>query len=203
MGSEMCIRDRWYTDSDALNDLVPFRTEMFADALARVHALQSFAVRNAGRVPSWIIKKYVMGPQTRAPRGTMHAIETGHEEGIRAHFGSREAWEAIGGWDDFVVPNPSRTPAYLDHGYDESKPETAWTHADLVGAATFRGGSPVTPPATSRTPTTWRCADGHTFEASPFLVLRGGHWCPTCVQRSGDYDRQAETNAFLAQVLVG
>ena len=40
------------------------------------------------------------------------------------------------------------------------------------------------------------------FEASPALILLGGHWCPECYipQKKWDYDQIAKTNPFFAQV---
>jgi len=51
-----------------------------------------------------------------------------------------------------------------------------------------------------REPLIWSCAFGHIFAASPFLILTGGHWCPHCTRDSVGYERQAEHNAFLAQL---
>jgi nucleoside-diphosphate-sugar epimerase len=80
----------WYTDSDRLNDLVPFRRDTFEQALARAVATLPDSVRSAGQVPAWIVKNFVMRPLTRKPHGTMHAIAHHDESAIRAHFGSLE-----------------------------------------------------------------------------------------------------------------
>ncbi|WP_448656144.1 hypothetical protein [Microbacterium lacticum] len=117
----------------------------------------------------------------------MHAIRGDAHEEIRAHFGSLEAWQAIGDWSTFDVPQPSRVPSLLDHGYDEDLPATAWD-ADLYrDAADFRGGGLITGDVTRgdiATPLAWTCAHGHIFAASPRLVLTAGHWCPECVRPS-------------------
>ncbi|MEU1972695.1 NAD(P)-dependent oxidoreductase [Microbacterium sp. NPDC019599] len=193
----------WYSDSDALERLVPFRRDSFAATLARAIASLPPAVRNAGRVPPWIVKNFVMRPLTRRPRGTMHAIRAGRTDEIAAHFGSRAEWESIGDWSTFVAPTPSREVTLLDHGYDESLPREAWDADVMRGAARFRGGWLVSPDVRTgdvATPLVWRCALGHVFAGSPRLVLTGGHWCPSCVRDSADYARQAEHNAFLRQL---
>jgi hypothetical protein len=46
----------------------------------------------------------------------------------------------------------------------------------------------------------WECAFGHRFEASPALVLLGGHWCEECMPAPWRFDEVAERNPFLAQV---
>lgn len=44
------------------------------------------------------------------------------------------------------------------------------------------------------------CAFGHEFEASPRLVLEGGHWCPECERKSWNYGARAKVDPFFAQV---
>lgn len=194
---------QWYTDSDRLEELVPFRQDTFEDALARAVATLPAAVRNAGKVPSWIVKSLVMRPLAYKSRGTMHAIARGRRDEIAAHFGSYEAWQAIGDWSTFQAPEPSREPSFLEHGYDEDKPCSAWSTIDYLDAAAFRGGELLS--ADVRTgdissPLVWRCALGHVFAGSPRLILTAGHWCPECVTDSAGYARQAESNQFLAQL---
>ncbi|WP_156382779.1 NAD-dependent epimerase/dehydratase family protein [Sanguibacter sp. Leaf3] len=195
---------QWYSDSDALDALVPFRRDTFSDAMARARAAQPPVVRMAGKVPAWIVKKLVMEPISRQPRGTMSYVRSNDTEGVDAFFGSRLQWESIGDWSTFVPPSPSRTPTLLDHGYDETKDVAEWTRDDLAQAADFRGGAFLgtvgTGGPTFLDPATWRCAEGHGFAVSPFLVLKGGHWCPLCVRDTAGYLRQAEHNPFLAQV---
>ena len=194
---------QWYTDSDRLHELVPFRQDTFASALGRAVAAAPSSVRSAGKVPAWIVKHLVMKPLTVKPRGTMHFVANGDEERIAAYFGSREEWEAIGDWSTFWPPRPDRTPRELDHGYDESLPSTQWTAALYAAAAEFRGGALVSTdvtPGDIGTPLEWRCAFGHTFTGSPRLILRAGHWCPTCVRDTAGYPEQASRCPFLAQL---
>lgn len=46
----------------------------------------------------------------------------------------------------------------------------------------------------------FRCALGHEFEASPRLILEGGHWCPECERKSWNYAARAKVDPFFAQV---
>jgi nucleoside-diphosphate-sugar epimerase len=194
---------QWYTDSDDLEALVPFRRDSFGAAMERAIAAAPASTRSAGKVPSWIVKHFVMKPLAFQPRGTMHAVRHDDREELAAHFGSREAWEQIGDWSTFTIPEPSRTPSRLDHGYDESKPRGRWAAADYLDAAAFRGGELLSEdpePGDLGTPLVWRCALGHVFIGSPRLILIGGHWCPECVRESAQYAAQAEHNPFLAQL---
>jgi nucleoside-diphosphate-sugar epimerase len=194
---------QWYTDSDLLEELVPFRRDSFESALERTMRSASADVRHAGLVPAAIIKHLVIRPLTLRPRGTMSFIRDGDESRIRAYFGSRQEWDSIGDWSTFVPPQPSRTPALLDHGYDESKEIEQWTRSDLAQAADFRGGELLSEsfePERPRSPLQWRCAEGHEFSGSPWLILKAGHWCPECVKDSAGYAKQAVRNRFLAQI---
>jgi len=194
---------QWYTDSDDLEKLVPFRCDTFDDALARAVRAAPRAVRLAGRVPAAVVKNLVIGPLTRQPRGTMSWIRGDDHARITAYFGSRASWDAIGDWSAFSPPAPDRTPRLLDHGYDETKDPAAWNRDDLAAAADFRGGrllSPAMMAGDLATPLRWSCAEGHEFAGSPRLILAAGHWCPACVKDSAGYPRQAVANRFLAQV---
>lgn len=192
---------QWYSDSDRLNELIPFRKDTVMDAMARAIQTVPSSVRSAGKVPPWIVKNLVMRPLTRKPRGTMAAVRAGRADEIAASFGSREAWEAIGDWSTFTAPEPSRVPRLLDHGYDETKNPAHWSIADYTGAAEFRGGELLsTEVGSAATPLIWRCAFGHVFAGSPRLILTAGHWCPDCVRDAAGYELQAEANRHLAQV---
>jgi nucleoside-diphosphate-sugar epimerase len=194
---------QWYTDSDRLEQLVPFRRDTVAQAMRRALAAVPASVRTAGKVPAWIVKNLVMKPLAAQPRGTLHALKRREREEIAAHFGSEERWRRIGDWSTFTAPEPSRVPTLLSHGYDESVPPARWDGALYRGAAAFRGGELMTAapePGDIAAPLVWRCAFGHVFAASPRLVLTGGHWCPECVRDAAAYRAQAERNEFLAQV---
>lgn len=192
----------WYTDSDELQKMIPFREDSFDAALARAVALNP-GLRMAGRIPPWIVKRFFIRPLTVKQRGTMRYLRDGNEQAICAYFGSREEFESIGDWSSFEPPEPDLTPSYLDHGYDESKPRAEWCSADYAAAARFRGGELLTEGVAAGNVAEvlrWRCGFGHEFDASPLLVLRAGHWCPTCVRDTFGFDDQASRSAFLAQV---
>ncbi|VEG54965.1 RmlD substrate binding domain-containing protein [Mycolicibacterium aurum] len=195
---------QWYTDSDDLQALVPFRADTFDAALASAVA-KNPSLKMAGLMPPWVVKNLFLKPLTVKPRGTMAFVRDNDEAKIKAYFGSRREWAEIGDWSTFWPPRPSRVPSLLDHGYDEAKDPAEWTAADYAAAADFRGGELVSTEADAGDVAArlkWRCADGHEFTGSPRLVLCGGHWCPQCVCDTADFPRQAARNRFLAQLEV-
>ena len=48
----------------------------------------------------------------------------------------------------------------------------------------------------------WQCYQGHTFEASPYTVLKAGHWCSSCCTPEYQWrmDVVAKHSPFHAQV---
>jgi nucleoside-diphosphate-sugar epimerase len=132
--------------------------------------------------------------------GTLYWYQTKNGPRIRAFYGSFKAYEEIGDWDDNSMPNLDPSWRRLDHGYDESK--TTLDYTDLQDAAEFRGGGLV-----SRSwngdmydRLRWVCAFGHEFDATPYLVLKTGHWCPECAPPPWNYGEIARRNPFFAQV---
>ena len=79
-------------------------------------------------------------------------------------------------------------------------------------AAAFRGGKCLSKDMVQGdwdTPLEWECAEGHTFTATPRLVLLGGHWCPECMPypyageanaRPWHWDKVSRNNPFFAQL---
>ena len=74
----------WFTDSDALEQIVPFRSEDPTTAIARCVAASPWVVRRAGLWPGWLVRALVTGPMARAPRGTLRALHDGDERAVRA-----------------------------------------------------------------------------------------------------------------------
>ena len=203
---------QYYLDSDKLEDYLHFRSDSmqyFYDA----YLGNLGSARTAGRIMTALpggqklMGKIIQGTfkeLLNSEHGTQHWLDENMEDHIDAYWGSRKAWEAIPekeseiehftDWDT-VVP--------IDHGYDESKPENELSYGDMKGAASFRGGELLSETMETgdwKTKLSFRCAFGHEFEASPRLVLEGGHWCPECERRSWNYGNRAKVDPFFAQV---
>ena len=70
-----------------------------------------------------------------------------------------------------------------------------------LGAAKFRGGELLSKEMEKgnwKKKLSFRCAFGHEFEASPRLILEGGHWCPEWERKSWNYGKR--TKVDLRQV---
>ena len=192
---------QWYTDSDRLEALVPYRRESLADFFQALSRAVPFYIKWGARLAGKAGRKR-MQKLAEGPGGTLHWLATNDEAHIKPFFGSRTEWEAIpADWENYPLEQPSREPSCLDHGYDTDRHEGAWTRADLQAAAEFRGSKLLSEGEVGAGEAAqWRCAHGHEFAMTPRLMLRGGHWCPTCMVDPSTYDATAKVNPFFAQV---
>ena len=195
---------QWYSDADRLEEILHFRANIPCEEYFRGLKKQlPWFFSLAKLAPAFILKIAMRAMAFRKRMGTMDWICTGHKARISAYYGSIEEWKAIPSWDKIDKSRPSETPTLLDHGYDEAKPANLLDIEDMRAAAKFRGGeclSDSMTPGDLTTPLEWRCHFGHTFKASPRLILHGGHWCPDCEPVPWNYSEIARVNPFFAQV---
>ena len=209
---------QFYADSDVLDDYLHFRenlpVELYFDRMA--HQADFYY-----RIPKLIPTKKLISAAAKpfmkkiaeTPKwGTLDWIRNKDQNRLTAYYGSYDEWLKITGfWDTFKLDHyETKTKAAdeyrLDHGYDESKSESELDLADMKKAAEFRGGKCLSRKMTKGdldAPLKWKCGTcGEEFEASPRLILKGGHWCPECMipYKQWNYDAVARTNPFFAQV---
>ena len=198
---------QWYLDSQVLEDYLHFRANIPVDDYFASMAKQlPWYFRLTPLAPAWIIKPVLRHLANTKGTGTQDWIRTRNPQRIAAYYGTYENWKSIPDWDSFDTSRPMDDPnkaIVLDHGYDESKPLSELTIADMKKAAEFRGGKCISESMETgdlATPLEWECQFGHRFKASPALILLGGHWCPECLPAPWNYDEIAKNNPFLAQV---
>jgi nucleoside-diphosphate-sugar epimerase len=169
----------------------PLRVKL-AGVLNRIPGFQRIVRRTAYKM----MRKMVLGKD-----GTLFWYEHRNDKRIAAFYGSYAAYYEIPDWD-INMPSNGTKPHRLDHGYDESK--TKPDLSDLRGAASFRGGNLLSTEWNGDLyeKLRWKCALGHEFEASIYLVLKAGHWCPhpPCTPPPWNNDTVAKVNPFFAQV---
>jgi len=202
---------QYYLDSDKLNDILEFRSDsmnyFYQAYLKKLGAIVTIAkiftkLPGGQKIMGSIIKSR-FAKLTITENGLVRYIKENLEGHIAAHWGSKEAYDAIPPMDEFVPFSDWDKVVHIDHGYDEKKPESELNLQDVKEAAKFRGGECL---SNSMTTGNWtdklkfRCAFNHEFEASPRLVLEGGHWCPVCERESWNYYERAKVDPFFAQV---
>ena len=202
---------QWYADSDKLEDILHFRAntpikQYFSDMAKNVPAYYRACKalpKALGRTVAKVAKPFMRKIAESEFYGTLNWKATENKDRISAYFGSMDVVKKMKSWKDFDVSRPTEEVSLLDHGYDESKPESEFTIEDMQKAAEFRGGECVSKTMEKGdwyTPLVWKSARGNEFAMSPNLVLRGGHWCPEELPWPWDYDTEAKINPFFAQV---
>lgn len=203
---------QYYLDSDKLENYLGFRSDSmdyfyqsYLDNLGALVPVAKVVTKLPGgqKLMGAMIKR-TLKKEAIKERGTLRFIEDNDIEKIDAYWGSKSNWEAIPSklsemkkfinWDKVIK---------LDHGYDENKPAALLNIDDMKGAATFRGGECLSVDMETGNWTEkldFKCAFGHTFSASPKLVLEGGHFCPQCERESWNYKERAKREPFFAQV---
>jgi len=197
---------QYYLDADVLENYLHFRAnvpvndyfQQLSDALPGYFKLAKI-------VPACVMKPILGALANKKTYGTQYWIKHKDERRIHAYYGSMEKYQAIPDWKEWDLSEPpGRDQAvHIDHGYDEQVPLKDLKISDLQKAAAFRGGVLLSTEydGDPGRKLKWRCHDGHEFEASPRLVLEGGHWCPDCLPPEWRYAEQAKHNRFLAQVI--
>lgn len=208
---------QFYADGDKLEDFLHFRENLpIQDYFNRLADHVEFYFKIPRYLPKGLVAacaKPFMKKIAETPGfGTLDWVKTNDHNRMTAYYGSMEEYKKIPSkWEDFKImqfdkDNSAAEKYKLDHGYDESKPESELDIEDMKQAAKFRGGECLSESMTKgdmATKLKWKCGHcGAEFEASPALILLGGHWCPECFipQKAWDYDSIAKTNPFFAQV---
>lgn len=192
---------QWYSDSDKLQALVPFREQSLGEYFEEAPRHMPWIARIIPKLMPGMVGKSIK-KLAEAPGGSLHWFANNEEAKIKAYFESRAAWEAIPrDWDNFTFAQPSREPSLLEHGYDETRAPEGWRIDDLKTAAEFRGARCLATDFDGPdVPVQWQSSAGHRFSMTPRLYLKAGHWCPTTMLDPAAYDAEANRNPFFAQV---
>ena len=197
---------QFYLDSDRLEEYLHFRANIpVGEYFKQMASTLPWFYKLAKVAPAFLIKPFMRRIAEDETFGTLGWLKSNNEPRIKACFGSREEREKIGSWAEMsdIRLTGMAEAERLSHGYDESKPLSELDIEDMRQAAEFRGGKCLSDSMIKgdlATKLEWECAFGHRFEASPTLVLLGGHWCEECMPAPWRFDEQAKCNPFFAQV---
>ena len=204
----------WFYDGDELEKLFHYQRDDvrgYWQEIARHHKLYALGKL----VPAPLIDLFLFRRLRNHPNSPYRWVKDKDTARVVATFGSQEAAESLshdwkdyklmakGDFGDYGAMRDKKNAALLSHGYDETKPLEALSLEELRSAAAFRGGDCLAEryDGDPYRKISWRCHDGHCFEAGVYTVLKGGHWCPVCHQPAPwDFDRIAKHSPFLAQV---
>ena len=216
----------WYYDSDVLDNYLHFQSsETYQDFWDHLGSKFFYRLWKLGKPFKKLIAKTMIMPlfeNSNSPKYWLNHPEC--EPRINAFFGSREEYNKIGDdWNNYQVWSKGQIPGIskedfeaskkkenvtrdmlLSHGFDDTKSDKDIDIEDCKSAAEFRGGKLLSEKVKKGdvyTKVKWCCHQGHEFEASPYLILRTGHWCPECCQPAPwNYDELAKHIPFYAQL---
>lgn len=210
----------WYIDGDVLENYLHFRANIPVEEYFRQMSKASsipagirFAAKTKiAKLFPHCVKLAMRFMANSQEHGTQWWIKNNKQLRINAYYGSLEKYQAIKPWEKMDLTEPSDQIVLLDHGYDESKPMAEFTIEDMQKAAAFRGGKCLSETMVKGdwdTKLLWEAASGHQFEASPRLILLGGHWDILDMpwpykgdpqERPWHWDEIARENPFFAQL---
>lgn len=210
----------WYIDGDVLENYLHFRAnvpiEDYFRQMAKADTIPTgikFAAKTKiAKLFPHCVKAAMWFMANSHEHGTQWWIKNNKQLRINAYYGSLEAYKAIRPWSEMDLTEPTHDIKMLDHGYDETKPMSEFTIEDMQKAAAFRGGRCVSKTMQKGdwdSKLVWESACGHQFEASPRLILLGGHWDPIDMpfpykgdaeERPWHWDKVAKENPFFAQL---
>lgn len=211
----------WYYDSDEPDRYLDFRRESCEDFWKRLKR-RYWYFKLGKAVPTGLLSKLVIQRLFKNPNSPKYWINHNETGKLCAFYGSKDAaCKVPRSWSDYPLLNKGRSEEgevdyvdlidinkagryLLDHGYDESKKDADLDIEDMRSAAAFRGGrclSQAMERGNLYAKLDWECHDGHKFSASPYTVLKAGHWCSECCQPPPwRFGLLAKTIPFFAQV---
>jgi len=213
----------WFLDSDVLNKYLDFQREDVSTYWKEILSNHKY-FKLAKIFPPKLISKLAIERLLKDENSPSYWINSKQEGKVKAYFGSKDNILCLPRkWKDFPILAHGEIPDgnidylnikdikhvlengfVLNHGYDETKLDTELDIKDMQEAATFRGGKCLSSSMLKGdlyTKLEWECHDGHRFFASPYTILKAGHWCMDCCQLgTWAYDRLSKYSPFYAQV---
>lgn len=189
-----CVRNfhcGWYEDSWVLNQYLGHWRQSFEDQIKQVQAVAPWYMKQGGKLaPASLVKVFM-----KRMADPLKWIKNNDEEKIKAFFSSREAWENIPGWDQYVVEAEDK-----DRQTREDPLTKEYTLKDMQELAKSRGGQCLsTDYVDIKSKLKWKCGFRHEFEATPRLIL-AGHWCNECMPPPWNWDAIARVDPAIADV---
>lgn len=202
----------WYSDSDELNELFRFQEQSSADYWQEI--LKAHPAFKAGKiVPKKLIRRFAVKRLLKNENSPAYWAANDDEARLLAYFGGKENYDSLQSvtWEEHPLPEKydpqsgiteNETPVF--YGYDIRKADGEITLADLRSVAEAHGGKLITDTFEAGdlyAKMEWETQDGERFTATPYTVLRAGHWYnPVYRENVWDFDRLSKKDRVFASV---
>ncbi len=202
----------WYSDSDELNELFDFQQQTSTDYWREI--LKAHPIFKAGKlVPKKMIRRFAIKRLLKNYNSPAYWAKHKDIARLKAYFGGEEAYESLQkkSWKEAFLPEKydpasgicdNETPVF--YGYDISKQDSEITIGDLESVASAHGGRLISEQFETGdmyAKIEWETQDGERFVATPYTVLRAGHWYNSIYHENvWDFDRLSKKDAVFASV---
>ncbi len=200
----------WFSDGHILNDLFHYQTQSTSDYWKEILTLHP-AYKMGRIVPKSLIAHFAVKRLLKDCNAPAYWAKKNDEARLIAFFGGKEKYNALlsRSWDNVSVPdrnkitgNDNEQPVF--YGYDFFKNDADITIDDLRSVAQAHGGKLITQQFTAGDlyrKAEWETQDGERFTATPYSVLRAGHWFnPIYCENVWDFDRLCKKDKIFASV---
>ncbi len=201
----------WYLDGDRLNNLFDYQSQSASDYWKEILKIHK-AYKMGKIVPKSLIRRFAVKRLLKDPNSPAYWYKHNDTARLIAYFGGVDKYEELQkqSWDKFPVSTrpdisePAANPEEVYYGYDYSKPDGEITLADLKTVAEAHGGKLITEDFATGDiyrKVEWETQDGERFTATPFSVLRAGHWLSSIyTENVWDFDRLSKKDKIFASV---
>ena len=208
----------WFLDSHVLENLFHFQNVSFTEFFSSLK--KKYWYFKLAKPFSYLVKFFNIRPLLKQLNSPLHWKEK-DEERYSVFCNTKDSEIFCDSWDDYDLlcdrKGGENSLSYdelkkeefcsfkLDHGYNDNKALLELDIEDVKSAARFRGGSILDDQEMKKgdvyTKLKWKCHKGHIFSASPYLIMKGGHWCPECTDAPPwRWGQLAKDIPFYAQV---
>lgn len=187
------FHDAWFGDSWALNEYTGHWRDSLGDYYDQVAETVPKMLEIGGRLaPSFAVKMYL-----KRMADPYKWVKEKNMEYVKPFFGSIDNWEKIGGWDTYKCEESSHKEEKFPLRY---KKDEEYTLSDIKVHAEKRGGGLLSDDFYGMDKVhRWQCGFGHEFDATPKLIVMGGHWCPDCNPAPWDFNKLVKVDKMLAE----
>lgn len=197
----------WYSDGDVLNDMFDYQSQSVTDYWNEV--ADAHKIFKLGKiVPKCLVRQFAVKRLLKSPNAPAYWAKHNDVPRLTAYFGSEENYNKLQKteWKDFPLPerpvgkDDNDEPIF--YGYDIFKTDEEINLNDLKAVAEAHGGKLLSESYGGLyEKCEWETQDGERFAATPYTVLRAGHWYNSVYRENvWDYDRLSSKDKIFASV---
>lgn len=210
----------WYEDSDVLDEMFHYKNWKLNDYWKEIENCHKY-YKLAVVAPPVLIRKLAIERLFSNYNAPKYWLKHKDDARLVAFFGSTNTYKNMSTkWEDFPLLvegklqdgssinydelRLGKNPSPLNYGFDFSKSDSEITLDDLQSVATFHAGKCLSKDFTKGNvyeKVQWQTQDSEIFTATPYTVLRAGHWFnPIYKDYIWDFDRLSKKDKFFAQI---